>query len=198
MEEIYNQYICAKVVPAEMIHALELQIPMIDVNEIINGIGKREIEKLLHLIPATTLSIDISDTWDGEQDTLSGLMAGKYLKKIFIANCDHDIKFLPPSTEEIIIRATRNCHPIRLLVNMENIKKITLMGGCIDARTWTAIGDRHTDLESLELIATTIENCGNATQAMGKIINLETKKVYVRGTECSHDEFIKKIYDKYY
>lgn len=198
MEETFNKYICARVVPAEVIRALKVQIPMIDVNAMINGIGKREIEKLLNLIPATHLIIDIGETWDGQTATLSGLMSGKYLTKLFIANCDHDIECLPPTTEEVTIRASRKCHPIRLLVNMENIKKITLIGGRIDARTWTTIADRHTDLETLELIATTVDEWSGAAEAMVKITILDTKNVTVDETECSHEQFIKKIYEKYY
>lgn len=129
MNNALLKFMSGEATPAEVLEKINIEFPIINMNEMTNGIGRREVEKILSLIPAKKVIINIGESWDSEAETLAGLMAGKYIQKIYIAGCDHEIGDLPQSTEEIVVRAGANCAAICSVVTRENIRKITMIGG---------------------------------------------------------------------
>lgn len=197
MENAFHNYLNGNAIPAEVIQEMKITIPTIEINKIINGVGRREVEKLLSLVPATKVIIDIDATWDGEEDTLAGLMAGKFIKYLHISGCSHEIRELPPSIEELVVRATADCAAVCAVVSMENIREITLIGGRVNSRTWDTIEKRTTNLRKLELVGTTIDDIRFASSATPKIMRFRTRGALINGNECSHEMVISKIHERY-
>lgn len=197
MNAAFLKYTVGEATPAEVLNTLNIEFPAIYFNEMMNGVGRREVEQMLELIPTTKVFIEIDDTWDTEEETLTGLMAGKYIKQIFIAGCNHEIRELPQSTEEILVRAASDCAAIRNLVARENIKRIKMIGGCVDHRTWSAIADRHTKIEKLILEDTTLADMGMAHEAVLKIYQFETKRAMINDVEHVHGGVINRMFEQY-
>lgn len=109
MNSAFLKYTTGEATPAEVLKTLDVKFPAVYSNEIMNGVGRREVEQVLNLIPATEVFIEIDATWDGEEETLAGLMAVKYIEKVFISGSNHVIRELPQSTEELLVRAEENC-----------------------------------------------------------------------------------------
>lgn len=198
MNNSLQKYITGDATPAEVLQSINIKLPIININEMINGIGRREVEKILNLIPAKKVIIEIDATWDSEEETLAGLMAGKYIQKIFIAGCNHEIRDLPQSTEEIVVRAGEDCAAIRNIVTRENIRKITMIGGSVDHRTWRTIADRTTKLSELELIETKLSDILNAHEALHMIGHFKTTNARINNREKTHEQVINQIYEQFF
>lgn len=197
MNNALLKFMTGEATPADVLQELNIELPIINMNEMMNGIGRREVEKILSLIPAKKVIIEIDATWDGEKETLAGLMAGKFIEKIYIAGCSHEIGDLPQSTEEIIIRAEENCAAICKVVTQETIRKITMIGGRMDYRTWKTIADRTTKLYELTLIGTKLTDILNAHEAMHKIDHFKTTMTRINEHEKTHEQVIGHMYEQY-
>lgn len=195
MQSIVQDYMSGEAVPAEIIKGLNVTIPMINLNEMIRGMCRRDIEKFLWTVPATSLMIDLSGSLSCEDDTINGLMAGRYIEKLFIANCRTAIHQVPPSAREVHVRALDDCHAIMKIASAENIRKLILIKGSVDFRTWTSISSRVTNME-LELRGTKIVEFRGAENLMSKISKLTLENTTMDGEEINHHEFMKGIYDE--
>lgn len=197
MNNALVKYTTGEATPAEVLRNLEIEFPAIYFNEIMNGVGRREVENVLSLIPATKVIIEIDATWDGERETLAGLMAGKYIEQIYIIGCNHEIEELPQSTKKVLIRAGGNCAGIHNLAARENIREIKLIGGSVDHRTWKAIANRFTKIQRFELDGTTLNDMGEAHKAMQKIDRFETRQTIINGVEHAHGGVINRIFEQF-
>lgn len=197
MNSALVKYTIGEATPAEVLRNLEIEFPAIYFNEIMNGVGRREVEKVLSLIPATQVFIEIDATWDGEEETLAGLMAGRYIEEISISGCNHEIRELPQSTKKILVRARENCAAIRHLAAKENIREIKIVGGKVDHRTWKAIANRFTKIQRFELNGTTLTDMGEAHEAMQKIDHFETRQAIINGVEHPHAGVINRMFEQY-
>lgn len=197
MEGAFKNYMNGDGVPADVLQHLNINMPPLHINEAVSGVGRREVEQLLNLIPATKVMIEIDATWDGEQETLAGLMAGKYIRELHIYGCSHEIGTLPSSIEEVSIRASADCTAIRALAAMENIREITLTNGRMDALTWETIVGRSTKLRKLELNGTTLDVVRNGSNGLAKIRNFITRDVTMNDKVLSHEQVLAKLYEKF-
>lgn len=189
----FNLYLRNDVVPADVLRELEMWAPVLHVNRMINGVGRREIERLLCLIPAKSILIEVDDSWDEQDETLAGLMAGHYIETIFIKGCSQEIKALPQSTRKVSVRADDNCAPLRSIIGNENIKEMALIGGRVDLHTLVKLSERMTMMNKLEFIGCEIENIQYGEGCLKRVREFVTREVTVNGKRLNHREIVEKI-----
>lgn len=193
MNSAFNNYLKGEALPAEVSEAMNTYVPPIYLNEKIDSFGRREIEQFLKIVPAKVVLMKIDDSWDDEEETLLGLMAGRFIERIFIYGCSHEIKYLPTSAHSVSVRARGDCTAIRQMVKMENLREITMIGGKMDEPTWVTIGERLTKIRKLELIGTRIECVRFGYRALGRINDFITKGVKLNGEEIGMHDLVRRM-----
>lgn len=190
MNGAFNAYLKDDVVAADVLKDLGVLAPALHIDEIIDGLGRREVEKLLNLVPATTVFINIGNTWDGEEETLAGLTAGRYIEKIFISECNHEIRELPQSARKVTVKTTGDCAAIRNIIGMEHIKEITLVGGRVDLHTWVRLNERATRMSKLEFIGSEIENIRYGRGGIKKVCEFKAVEAKIGGVPITQEEIV--------
>lgn len=181
---------------SEFLKLLKIEIPRIDLNKMyaLRGLSRANIEKILYTVPASEVKINVRYGWDGEEELLLGLLAGRYIKTLSIRGCTKIIPAIPPSVNEVNIQVEKgyDCPAINSIAGAENIRKITLVNGEVDGSTWHLIRNRSTKL-NLRLVNTKIINLVCAKHIMEKIDQLELKNAKWEGEIITKEEFETKI-----
>lgn len=188
MQEFFNKNIVA----AEALKAIGVCVPPVHINELVNGLGRREVEDILKIVPATCVLIEVDNTWDGEEQTLAGLMTGKFIEKLFIKGCSEPVKELPRSTKSVFVRAMNDCEAIQNIVAMENVKTLTMVGGRVDALTWMKLADRSTMMEKLEIIAADFKYIKNVN-GLARVREFVTRNATWNGQPMNHADVVANL-----
>lgn len=189
MEKTLNDYFNGRVIPSNVLHAMEIEIPTLNLSEIFSdGFNGERIKKLFELLPLKEIELEMEDAWEGQDDIERALSSGNYIQRIRVMGCREIIKTLPPTTTTVEIHTDHKITAIKNVVGMENIRKIAMIGGRIDMQTLINIMDRTTWLEELDLCGTEITTKQGLCRAAARILNLIATNVNIEGKPVSQEE----------
>lgn len=153
MEKAIKNFLRNDQAPVELLAHLKLTIPTIDLNQAIGeSISRAEVSKLLNIIPAQGLEIDIGATWENDvSHYMQAMITSKTLISLLIKNCNDEVKFLPPNLQELDLEGKSKKQLIGYAASYENLQKLRLKNGMISSELFLAIQRRHRPLEYLEL-----------------------------------------------
>lgn len=196
MEQVTKNYLNGVATPAELYRALNVEIPKIRLNDVLEEPTRRNVETFLNAVPATDVTINFNRWNHLEEEICRGLMTGRYLETLTFINCREPIICIPPSVTSVYIVADENCHAISGITNMESIRRMVMAKGRIDHRTWDNIAARSTKLE-LELRDTEIMEWDGAANAKTKLAKFITDQILDRGERINDQEINIRIMRNY-
>lgn len=195
MADTTDKFYLDQLPTSEFLKLLNVSVPRINLNKLhaSSGLIREIIEKTLYTIPATDVKINVYHGWDGDEELMLGLLAGRYIKKLSVSGCINKVPTISPSVNVINIRVEKghDCPAINNIAGAENIRKLTLENGEVDGLTWHLIKKRTTKI-SLRLINTKIINLTNTKDIMEKIDELEMIGVSWEGIPISEVGFERK------
>lgn len=195
MDGALEDYLYGRETPANAIYGMRIAIPPLILSETCpEGFTAEIIRKIFNLLPVEEIELDLNNSLETQNEILTALTHGHYLAHVRIHNCIDPIISLPTTVTAVELHTEREIPLIKNVVKMENVKKISIIGGRIDMQTSLNIMDRTTWLEELNLFKTSITTNTGLVRAASKIMEIKVEEINISGRPSTQNDVNRILY----